>query len=66
MKAPKKLYWLELETIGKLKYREKGGGKFTSLAAAQARQDGLLKYNGIKSTIYETGELDWRPVEDGE
>jgi hypothetical protein len=61
MRAPKKLYWVELETVGKLNFRQKGGGKFTDLAAAEDRQRQLRRQE-IKSTIYETQELQWTPV----
>lgn len=61
MRAPKKLYWVELDTIGKLKYRQKGGGKYTSLRAAEEQQFVLL-HGGIKSTIYESQDLQWTPV----
>lgn len=61
MRAPKRLYWVELDTIGKLGFRQKGGGKFTNLSAAEDRKRQLL-CDGIKSTIYETQELDWRPA----
>lgn len=59
-RAPKKLYWVDLETIGKLNFRQKGGGKFTMLEYAQARQE-YLASQGIKSTVYE-GEVVWKEV----
>lgn len=65
MRAPKKLYWVELDTVGKLGFRQKGGGKFTSLSAAEDRQ-AQLEYSGIDSTIYETQPLVWTPVESSE
>lgn len=61
MRAPKRLYWVEVETIGKLKYRQKGGGKYSDRRAAEEQQF-VLAHNGIKSTIYETQPLDWTPV----
>lgn len=61
MRAPRKLYWVELNTVGKLSFRQKGGGKFTDLAAARDRQERLLR-DGIESTVYES-RLVWRPVE---
>ena len=61
MRAPKKLYWVELDAVGKLKFRQKGGGKFTSYPAAVDRQ-AALALGGIASTIYETQELQWNPV----
>ena len=61
-RAPKRLYWVELTTIGELKFRQKGGGKFTSLEAAENRQWHLQR-QGIESEIYET-VCDWRKVED--
>lgn len=60
-RAPKKLFWLDLNTTGKLKYRQKGGGKFTSLPAALARQDELIE-QGVESTLYSSGPLTWTPL----
>lgn len=61
-RAPKRLFWLDLDTTGKLKYRQKGGGKFTSLPAARDRQEELTA-QGISSTLYTSGPIDWSPVD---
>ncbi len=81
MRAPKRIYWLEVLTdensVG-LGYRQKGGGKFTDLKAAKARQEQLARpiknwnayangepefYDGLKSKIYVSQELEWTEYE---
>lgn len=64
MRAPTKLYWLELETVGKLRYRQSGGGKFSILKSARDRQR-YLAGQGIRSTLYECVPV-WTPVVDTE
>ena len=60
-RAPKTLYWVDISTIGKLKYRESGGGKFTNKPAAEARRDYLLG-RGIEATLYESEPIQWKEV----
>lgn len=64
-RAPKELLWLDLDAIGGLKYRQKGGGKFTDKEAALARQR-YLADQGIPSTLYTSGAITWTPVEQGD
>jgi hypothetical protein len=61
-RAPKRLYWLDIKTIGKLKYRQKGGGKFTKVLAAQAQQNWLAG-QGIESVLYESKPIEWVELE---
>jgi len=61
MRAPKKLYWVEVITRGKLRYGKKGGGKYTSREAAEDQQ-ATLDYVGIESELYETQDLVWTKV----
>lgn len=60
MRAPKQMFWVELVTVGGLKFRQRGGGKFSSLAAAEDRQ-AQLAHCGIESEIY-VSELEWKKV----
>lgn len=62
-RAPKKLYWLDVVTTGKLKYREKGGGKYTEKYHAREQQR-RLSYRGIESVLFETKPLEWVEVKD--
>lgn len=63
-RAPKELFWLDLDPDQDvvLKYRQKGGGKFTSRAAALARQH-YLAGQGISSTLFTSGRIAWVPAE---
>lgn len=64
-RAPKRLYWLELEpNQPRLPYGAKGGGKFTDLRAAEMRKGWLAARHGIESTIFQTQELEWEAVND--
>jgi hypothetical protein len=60
---PKKLYFLQLLTKGKLGYGQRGGGKFTSKAAMVERKDRLSKYQGIDSEMYEA-DITWKKIEE--
>lgn len=63
-RAPKILYWVELEPTqyGKvLPYRVKGGGKFTQLDAAYERQKDLARA-GFESVLYQTKPIEWERV----
>lgn len=60
-RKPKVLYWLEVTTIGKLKYRQRGGGKFSSRSAMLARQ-GYLRRDGIESVAYESEPIIWKEL----
>lgn len=60
-RAPKQLFWLDIVTVGELKYREKGGGKYTSLAAATAQQQRLAA-RGIKTKLYQSAPIKWKRV----
>jgi hypothetical protein len=60
-RAPRRLYWLEVITIGKLAYNKRGGGKYTSLAAAQ-KQQAYLAGQRIDSVLYETEPITWKEV----
>jgi hypothetical protein len=60
-RAPQKIYWVDLVTIGKLRFRQSGGGKFTRLEAAEDRQ-GYLESQGIESVIFE-GIIHWHPLD---
>lgn len=60
-RAPKELFWLDLDKTGDLKYRQKGGGKFTDPEAALARQR-YLAGQGIPSTLYTSGQIAWVPA----
>lgn len=63
MRAPKQLFWVEILPGGKpLKFRQLGGGKFSSLRAAQSRASDL-NFTGVKTQIYETQEIKWFPVD---
>jgi hypothetical protein len=61
-RKPKRLYWLEVTTIGKLKYRQRGGGKFSSRTAMLARQT-YLRRDGIESVAYESKPIEWVELE---
>lgn len=64
MRAPKQLFWVEILPGGKpLKFRQPGGGKFSSLKAAQARAESLA-WGGVLTQIYETQEIKWVAVDD--
>lgn len=56
-RAPRRLYWVDLVTVGKLKYREKGGGKYTQREAAED-QIRYLASQGIEAILYE-GQIEW-------
>lgn len=62
-RAPKKLYWLDVVTTGKLRYREKGGGKYTNLKAALAQRD-YLSFRGVKSVLFESKPIEWVEVKE--
>lgn len=64
-RLPERLYWLKMHNPdgrSMLRYRSRGGGKFSSLQAAKDRQAGLKKLHGIESTIYVTQALEWVEV----
>lgn len=62
MRAPKKLFWVEILPGGKpLAYNKTGGGKFSSLRAAQNRATSLNR-RGILTKIYTTEEIKWVEV----
>jgi hypothetical protein len=60
-RVPRVLYFLDVTTRGKLKYRQKGGGKFTQRSAAETAQ-GYLKMQGIESVLYESKPIEWVEV----
>lgn len=60
-RPPEILYWVEVLDIGKLKYREKGGGKFTQKAAADARRVSLAK-KGVTTRLLESEPIRWKGV----
>lgn len=59
-RAPARIYWVELMTIGKLKHRQKGGGKYTSWLAAEHQQFALAN-QGIESELF-YADLAWKKV----
>lgn len=59
---PKKLYFLQLLTKGKLGYGQRGGGKFTSKPAMIARKDSLAG-RGIDTEMYEA-DITWKRIEE--
>jgi len=63
MRAPKKIYWVEITGGPGLGYAERGGGKFTVLKYAQDRVYDL-EHKGKTAEIYETQELVWTRVTD--
>lgn len=60
-RAPQRIYWVDLITIGMLSYREKGGGKYTHKAEAESQIRNLSR-RGIKAELFE-GEITWKKVE---
>lgn len=61
-RLPERLYWLKMHNPdgrSMLRYRSRGGGKFSSLQAAKDRQGTLKREHGIESTIYTTQALEW-------
>lgn len=60
-RAPKVLYWLDIKTIGKLRYRARGGGKFTQKDAMLAQRD-YLAGQGIESVAYESNPITWKEI----
>ena len=62
MRAPKKIYWVEITGGPGLGYAERGRGKFTSLQYAKERVE-QLERRGKTATIYESQEIVWNPVE---
>lgn len=60
-RAPMKIYWVDLITIGHLRYRQNGGGKFTRKAEALGRITELSRH-GIKAELFE-GDITWKKVE---
>lgn len=60
-RAPKTLYWLDVTTIGKLTYRQKGGGKFTDRPSAERRRR-VLAQQGIDTVLYESEPIQWKEV----
>lgn len=60
-RAPRELLWLDLDKVGELKHRQKGGGKFTDRTAAEKRQQDLAG-QGIPSTLYTSGFITWSPL----
>lgn len=65
MRAPNRLYWLEIVGGKSLPYQKRGGGKFTSKAAAENRQEYLSKYHGVETKLFQTQELVWEEATDG-
>lgn len=60
-RAPKQLFWLDIVTVGELKYREKGGGKYTNARAAITQQQRLAA-RGIKTKLYQSEPIKWKRV----
>ncbi|MFI2563030.1 hypothetical protein [Paenarthrobacter sp. NPDC018779] len=56
-RAPKTIYWVDLVTVGKLKYRQKGGGKYTRREDAET-QIRHLAAQGIDAVLFE-GAITW-------
>lgn len=62
MRAPRKIYWVDVVPGGPgLRYNQRGGGKFTTLHGAQGRARDLA-WRGVKTKIYESEEITWVEV----
>jgi len=65
---PPRLYWLSMHNPDgrdMSKYRSRGGGKFTSLQSARARQQTLWVEHQVISTVY-VSDLEWTELPDDE
>jgi hypothetical protein len=65
---PKRLYYVKIvgtlsDDALPLRYREKGGGKYTNKANAIAQRDNLRYYNKLDARLFETQPLEWTEVE---
>lgn len=65
---PKRLYYVKIVGVLSddnlpLKYREKGGGKYTNKANAIHQREALRNYNKLDARLFETQELEWSEVE---
>lgn len=58
---PTKLYFLQIITKGKLRYGQRGGGKFSQKEAMDERADNLAR-QGIQTEKYEA-DVVWRKIE---
>lgn len=62
IRAPKKLYWVEILPGGEpLPYRQRGGGVFSTLAHAQGRCK-KLDHRGVLTQIYVAEQIPWSPA----
>jgi hypothetical protein len=64
MRAPKKMYWVDYsQGDGKpLRYGQRGGGKYSSLAEAKRRMNELQRL-GNQARLFET-QCEWEEVFD--
>lgn len=63
MRAPKKIYWVEITGGPGLRYAERGGGKFTSLQFAKERVESLNR-QGKTAEIYQSQDIEWSLVDE--
>lgn len=67
-RKPTKLYWLSMHNPDgrdMLKYRSRGGGKFSTLQAARARQEVLWREHQLITTVF-VSDLEWTECPDDE